>query len=66
MADAEISLDVLADQDLSLKARGLYALLVAELGRPIDPCEDAVESYEGLAAAIDELIRPGLTVRVAQ
>lgn len=63
-ADVDVSLDVLADQDLSLIARGLYALLVTEQGNPIDPYEDALESEEDLAAAIEELIAAGLAVRL--
>mgnify|MGYP003512067321 CR=1 FL=1 len=63
-ADVEISPNVLADQGLSLRARGLYALLVAEQGKPVDPYDDAYESEGDLAAAIDELIRAGLAVRV--
>lgn len=62
-ADGEITPDVLADQDLSLMARGLYALLVAEQGRPIHPYEDAFEGEEDLAAAIEELIVAGLAAR---
>jgi len=65
-ADVEISPDVLADQALSLMARGLYALLVAEQGKPVNPYEDAYESDENLAAAIEELIEAGLAVRVAR
>lgn len=64
VADVEISHDVLADQDLSLMARGLYALLVAEQGRPVDPYDEAFESREDLAAAIEELLRAGLAVRL--
>jgi hypothetical protein len=63
-ADVDIPSDVLADQDLSLMARGLYALLVAEQGKPVDPYDDAFESPEDLAAAIEELIAAGLAVRV--
>ncbi|APZ34266.1 hypothetical protein BOH66_08430 [Microbacterium aurum] len=62
-ADVEISPDVLADQDLSLIARGLYGLLIAEQGRPIDPYDNAYERDEDLAAAIEELIVAGLAVR---
>jgi hypothetical protein len=65
-ADVEISPDVLADQDLSLRARGLYALLVAGQGRALDPYDEAYESEEDLAAAIDELVRAGLAVRVTR
>lgn len=65
-ADVELSPDVLADQGLSLRARGLFALLVAEQGRPIDPYNDAYESDEDLGAAIEELIAAGLAVRVAR
>ncbi len=46
-------------------ARGLYALLLAQQGAPIDPYDDAVESPVDLAAAIEELITAGLAVRVA-
>lgn len=40
-ADVENSPGVLADQDLSSMARGLYALLIAGQGRPIDPYDNA-------------------------
>ncbi|WP_159084962.1 hypothetical protein [Planctomonas deserti] len=63
--DVGIPPDILADQDLSLMARGLYALLLAQQGAPIDPYDDAVESPVDLAAAIEELITAGLAVRVA-
>jgi hypothetical protein len=57
--------EILADQQLSLIARGLYALLLAQQGQPVDPCEEAFESEEDLAGAIDELLAAGLAVRVA-
>lgn len=63
-ADVEISPDVLADQDLSLMARGLYAVLIAEQGKPVDPYDDAFESSADLAVAIEELLAAGLAVRV--
>lgn len=63
--DVGIPPDMLANQDLSLMARGLYALLLARQGAPIDPYDDAVESKVDLAAAIEELLAAGLAVRVA-
>lgn len=63
--DVGIPPDVLADQKLSLLARGLCALLLAQQGQPVDPYEEAFESEEDLAGAIDELLAAGLAVRVA-
>lgn len=45
-------------------ARGLYALLVPEQGRPIDPYENALTSDEDVTAAVDELPVTGMWVRV--
>lgn len=44
--------DVLADPELTLTAKGLYALLLAEQGRPVNPLDDAIESESEIAAAI--------------
>jgi len=57
---------VLADPELSLAAKGLYALLLAEQGRPVNPFDDAIESESEIAAAVDELTDAGLAVRVPQ
>ena len=62
-AEVVISPDVLAVQGLFLMARGPYALVIAEQGRPIDSYDNAYESDEDLAAAIEELIVAGLAVR---
>ena len=64
VGEVDMPSDVLANQDLSLMARGLYALLLAQQGQPIDPYEDAYESDEEIAAAIEELIGYGLAIRV--
>lgn len=64
-SDVGIPPDVLADQELSLMARGLYALLLAQQGQPVDPYDEAFESEEDLTGAIDELLAAGLAVRVA-
>lgn len=58
--------DVLADPELSLIAKGLYALLLAEQSRPVNPSDDAIESESEIAAAINELTDAGLAVRVPQ
>jgi hypothetical protein len=55
----------LMDQlDLSLIARGLYALLLVEQGAPVDPFENALDDETEIAAAIEELVAAGLAVRV--
>ena len=61
-----IPVDVLADPELSLTAKGLYALLLAEQGRPVNPFDDAIESELEIAAAVNELTDAGLAVRVPQ
>jgi hypothetical protein len=58
--------DVMQDPDLSLIARGLYAGLLVEQGRPIDPYENGLDDDGELAAAVEELIQAGLAVRVAR
>lgn len=63
-ADAIIPDHVLADPGLSLLAKGLFALLVAEQGRPVNPYDDAYEDASDIAGAIEELIEAGLIVRV--
>lgn len=45
-------------------ARGLYALLLAQQGVPIDPYDDAFESTDYIAAALEELIAAGLAVKL--
>lgn len=55
---------VLADPDLSLMAKGLFALLLEAHGAPVNPYEDAYEDPHDIAGAIDELINRGLAVRV--
>lgn len=57
---------LMADPSLSLMAKGLLALLLAEQGRPVNPYEDALESDGDIAAAIEELIDAGLAVRIEQ
>ncbi|BDZ39351.1 hypothetical protein ACFPJ2_08445 [Microbacterium suwonense] len=57
---------VLNDVELSLAAKGLFALLVASQGQPIDPFDDALEDNADISAAIDELLGAGLAVRVAR
>ncbi|WP_298868484.1 hypothetical protein [uncultured Microbacterium sp.] len=64
VSDATIPDHILADPNLSLMAKGLFALLVAEQGRPVNPCDDAYESPEDIANAIDELVAAGLAVRI--
>ncbi|WP_313479892.1 hypothetical protein [Microbacterium sp.] len=57
---------VLNDAELSLPAKGLFALLVASQGQPINPFGDALEDTAVISAAIDELLEAGLAVRVAR
>ncbi|WP_286299424.1 hypothetical protein [Microbacterium suwonense] len=57
---------MLNDVELSLAAKGLFALLVASQGQPIDPFDDALEDNADISAAIDELLGAGLAVRVAR
>lgn len=49
---------------LSLAAKGLYALLLTYQGRPIDPFDDALEDESKIRQTIDELIASGDAVRV--
>ena len=63
-AGSAIPAGVLSDARLSLRAKGLYALVLAKQGQPINPYEDAFESVEDIRAAIDELVAAGLVVRV--
>ena len=57
---------VLNDDSLSLTARGLYALVLEYQGEPVDPYEDAVQSYPEIASAIEELIERSLVLRVSR
>lgn len=57
---------VLADPDLSLMAKGIYALALAYQGQPINPYDDAVENPAKIADALDELVRASLIVRVSR
>ena len=64
IADAVIPEHVLNDPALSLIAKGLFALLVAEKGRPVNPYEDSYETPAAITEAVEELISTGLAVRV--
>lgn len=66
MADVVVPNHVLADPELSLIAKGLFALLVAEQGQPINPFDDPYEGVADIQAAVDELIEAGLAVRVTK
>lgn len=55
---------ILKDADLSLTAKGLFALLVISQGQPVDPFGDACEDRAEITAAIDDLVAAGLAVRV--
>lgn len=66
MADVVVPDHVLAAPDLSLMAKGLFALLVAHQGRPVNPFDDPYEDLADIQAAIDELIKNGLAIRVAK
>jgi hypothetical protein len=58
--------NVLADPDLSLMAKGIYALVLTYQGQPINPYDDAVEDPAEIADALDELVLAGLIVRVSR
>lgn len=58
--------DVMNDPNLSLEARGLFALLLSYRGQPIDPYDDAIEDAATIAGAIEELIAEGYAVRVTR
>lgn len=64
-SEAVIPDHVFADPDLSLLAKGLFAVLIAEQGKPVNPYEDAHEDASDIAAAIDELVDAELAVRLA-
>lgn len=63
--DTAIPYAVLDDPNLSLIAKGLYALVLTGQGQPINPYEDAVEDVEDIRSAIDGLVEAGLVIRVA-
>lgn len=63
-ATPEILDEVIANQDLSLTARALYALVLAQNGQPLNPYADAIEDADDIRKAIDELVIAGLIVRV--
>lgn len=62
--DTAIPYAVLDDPNLSLIAKGMYALVLSYQGQPVNPYEDAIEDAEDIRAAIDELLNAGLVVRV--
>ena len=64
LADTAIPGSAMSDPQLSLTARGLYALLLTYQGQPIDPYKDAIEDEAEIRAAIDELVSHGYAVRV--
>lgn len=55
---------VMADPQLSLMAKGLYALVLTYQGRPVDPYQGAIEDVTEIRTAIDKLIAGGYVVRV--
>lgn len=57
---------LLADPDLSLMAKGILALLLAERGQPVDPYDDSYEDPADIKAAIGELVAANLVVRVTR
>lgn len=57
---------VLADPDLSLMAKDIYALGLAYQGQPINPYDNAVEDPAEISDALDELVQAGLIVRVSR
>lgn len=62
--EAAIPYAVLDDANLSLVAKGLYALVLSYQGQPVNPHEDAIEDAEDIRAAVDELLEAGLVMRV--
>lgn len=66
LQDVAISDAVLGDSELSLMAKGLYALVLTGQGQPINPYEDAFEDVDDIRVAIDELGAAGLVIRIAQ
>lgn len=62
--DTAIPHAVLGDPNLSLIAKGIYALVLSYQGQPVNPYEDAIEDAEDIRAAIDELLETGLVMRV--
>ncbi|WP_426186091.1 hypothetical protein [Microbacterium sp. TWP3-1-2b2] len=57
---------LLADPDLSLMAKGILALLLAEQGHPVNPYEDAHEEPADIKAAVEELVAANLVARVTR
>jgi hypothetical protein len=57
---------VLSDPNLSLMAKGLFARLLAEPGTPVNPYDDAYETEDDIANAIEELIDANLIMRVTR
>lgn len=62
--ETAIPASAMNDSQLSLVAKGLYALLLTYQGQPIDPYGDAIEDEAEIHAAIDELVAYGYAVRV--
>ena len=62
--EAAIPYAVLDDANLSLVAKGLYALVLSYQGQPVNPYEDAIEDAEDICAAVDELLEASLVMRV--
>lgn len=62
--DTAIPDSAMSDPQLSLAAKGLYALLLTYQRQPIDPYDDAFEDEADIRAAINELIASGYAVRV--
>ena len=61
--DTAIPTAVLSDPELSLIAKGLYALTLSYQGQPVNPYADSFEDVEEIHAAIDELVEAGLVKR---
>lgn len=62
--DSAISFSALNDPNLSLTAKGLYALVLSAQGQAVNPFLDALEDADDIQSAIDELVDAGLIVRV--
>ena len=63
--DSAIPDAVMDDPRFSLIAKGLYSLVLAHQGQPMNPNEDAIEDVEDVRVAVEELVDAGLVVRVA-
>lgn len=57
---------VLSDPELSLMAKGIYALALSHQSQPINPYDETVESTEVIGVAIEQLVEAGLVKRMTE